>query len=225
MVDTPRWAKAQQAEANHETHHSGFRDPHHAEAYFKEFWNSTIESIEDESVLAVGAGTGIIHTVEQPRIQVAVDPLYAISDIDLTGSRASNITGAGEALPFPEASFDTVISNNVLDHTQKPRAVLQEIANVIKDKGRFLLVVNTFDLPGFIRQNLRLIDTPHPHHFSTSEIEQLLVDSGFEITYSSSEPRFTSDSIPQLITEGKFKKAGGKLSRINLYTAVCHPNK
>jgi len=155
MVDTRRWAKAQQAEAKYGTHHSGFRDQHHAEAYLEEFWNSTIESIAGESVLAVGAGTGIIHPMEQPRIQVGVDPLYAINDIDLTESRAFNIAGAGESLPLPEASFDTVISNNVLDHTQNPRAVLQEVGDVIKDNGRLPLVLNTFKLPEFIRRKLR----------------------------------------------------------------------
>jgi SAM-dependent methyltransferase len=143
--------------------------------------------------------------MEQPRIQVGVDPLYAINDIDLTESRAFNIAGAGESLPFPEASFDTVISNNVLDHTRNPRAVLQEVADVIKDNGRLLLVLNTFELPEFIRRKLRFIDTPHPHHFSTSEIENCS-----SILVSKSPTLFPSPDLPMTAFDDSLPKENSR---------------
>jgi len=36
------------------------------------------------------------------------------------------IDAAGELLPFGDASFDVVYSNNVLEHTSKPAQVLRE---------------------------------------------------------------------------------------------------
>jgi ubiquinone/menaquinone biosynthesis C-methylase UbiE len=149
MVDIDRWIKAQQAEADHEAHSSGFTPRDHARSYFEDYWDCSIETVRDEIVLSVGGGTGIIHTLEHPKLQVSIDPLYGRSGVDLDRSSAVNIGGCGEKLPLRDDYFDTVISFNVLDHTQNPGAVLDEIFRVLKDGGRFLFAVNTFDVPGF----------------------------------------------------------------------------
>ena len=51
------------------------------------------------------------------------------------------VQGAGEALPFPEASFDLVCSWDVLEHVQDPAAVLREAQRVLRPGGAFLLTV------------------------------------------------------------------------------------
>lgn len=48
---------------------------------------------------------------------------------------------AGEALPFPPASFDVVVCWDVLEHVQSPRQVVQEIARVLLPGGCALLTV------------------------------------------------------------------------------------
>lgn len=220
MVDHDRWTKAQDAEAEHEAHSPGFTPRSHAVSYFDDYWNTDLESITGERVLSVGGGTGVIHTLRLPRLQVSIDPLYESLSIEVEDSNAMSLCACGEKLPFPNDFFDTVISFNVLDHTREPEAVLEEIFRVLKHRGRFLLAVNTFDIPGFIRDKMGMIDTPHPHHFSTREIRESLRHAGFEIVHFSSRSRF-SEGILQLLSRGQFKRVGGRIANIKFTTAVC----
>lgn len=47
-------------------------------------------------------------------------------------------TGVGEALPYPDASFDTVVCVDVLEHVADLPKVLAEVARVLKPGGLFL---------------------------------------------------------------------------------------
>ena len=48
--------------------------------------------------------------------------------------------GAGEQLPFPDGSFDTVLTFLVLCSVEKPEATLKEIRRVLAPGGSYLLV-------------------------------------------------------------------------------------
>jgi SAM-dependent methyltransferase len=57
------------------------------------------------------------------------------------------VVGAGEALPFPEASFDFVTNIGSLEHFIDPAQGVREMARVLRPGGRaFVLVPNTFSL-------------------------------------------------------------------------------
>ncbi|WP_437659301.1 class I SAM-dependent methyltransferase [Sorangium sp. So ce1182] len=45
----------------------------------------------------------------------------------------------GERLPFPDASFDTVLSVQVLEHTPRPDALVAEMARVLRPGGLLIL--------------------------------------------------------------------------------------
>ncbi|XXX74428.1 class I SAM-dependent methyltransferase [Sorangium sp. So ce134] len=45
----------------------------------------------------------------------------------------------GERLPFPDASFDTVLSVQVLEHTPRPGALVAEMARVLRPGGLLIL--------------------------------------------------------------------------------------
>ena len=49
------------------------------------------------------------------------------------------VNGAGERLPYADASFDAVLSNEVIEHVMDDRAALAEIARVLRPGGRLLL--------------------------------------------------------------------------------------
>lgn len=55
------------------------------------------------------------------------------------------VNGAGENLPFADASFDLVICWDVLEHVQNPEQLLAELARVIRPGGRVLITaINRF---------------------------------------------------------------------------------
>ena len=49
------------------------------------------------------------------------------------------LAGAGEWLPFPENTFDLVLSHEVLEHVQDDRAAIREIFRTLKPGGRLIL--------------------------------------------------------------------------------------
>lgn len=55
------------------------------------------------------------------------------------GTRVLYLGGAGEALPFPDASFDLVLSHEVLEHVQDDRAAVHEIVRTLRPGGRLVL--------------------------------------------------------------------------------------
>lgn len=55
--------------------------------------------------------------------------------------RSVDVFGDGRRLPFADASFDTVLSTEVLEHVLSPGEVLAEMARVLKPEGRLLISV------------------------------------------------------------------------------------
>lgn len=53
----------------------------------------------------------------------------------------SIVNAAGEALPFPDGSFDAVLSHEVLEHVRDDRAAAAEIVRVLRPGGRLALFV------------------------------------------------------------------------------------
>jgi SAM-dependent methyltransferase len=48
----------------------------------------------------------------------------------------------GEKLPFDDASFEIVLSDNVVDHAEDPRRIVEEIARVLAPGGLFYFTVH-----------------------------------------------------------------------------------
>jgi SAM-dependent methyltransferase len=61
--------------------------------------------------------------------------------VEAHGKQLRVVNGAGEHLPFPDASFDLVLSHEVLEHVQDDRASLCEIVRTLKPGGRVILFV------------------------------------------------------------------------------------
>ena len=49
------------------------------------------------------------------------------------------ICGVGENLPFPQASFDLILSHEVLEHVQNDQEAICEIVRTLKPGGRLVL--------------------------------------------------------------------------------------
>jgi SAM-dependent methyltransferase len=99
---------------------------------------------DDARVLEVGSGTTGHIFFFGVKDGVGVDPL-ADHYRDLFPewqSRARTLAVGGEDLPFPDRSFDVVISDNVVDHALNPRRIVEQIARVLAPGGLLYFTVN-----------------------------------------------------------------------------------
>jgi SAM-dependent methyltransferase len=213
--EVERWEKAQSAEKAHSSHHAQVK------GYERTFSRYDIgrEDLLGSDILAVGAGTGIIHSIDLDCTTVAVDPLTNAFREALENSSAHLITGVGETLPFKNDSFDIILSRNVLDHTIDPMAVIQEVNRLLRQDGTFILDVNVFKLPKPIREQLSTIDTPHPHHFSPGQIVDMVESGDFCLEYLGVEkmdPNWSDPSIKRIAATTIFR-----IRRLYLKTRPC----
>lgn len=105
-----------------------------------------------ESVLDVGCGTGALALAAQRRVGATgsvcgVDPspemiARARRKATKAGADVRFETAAVEALPFPDATFDAVLSSLMLHHLTEEgrRQGVNQIARVLRPEGKFLAV-------------------------------------------------------------------------------------
>lgn len=148
-------------------------------------------------VLEVGCGPhGVSLFFDGPEV-IATDPLGDFYDEAFAwarrGDNVRTMTARGEALPFPDASFDLVVSDNVLDHTRDPELVLSEIARVAKPGAALYFAVNVHEAPfhwltraheRFLAE-IRTLDMlgPHPYAFRREDAVALASRAGFRIAW------------------------------------------
>lgn len=114
---------------------------------------STMESlnvVQGERILDLGCGRG----EDTLQAAVLVGPQGHATGLDLTSamvvkaienaetagiSNATFVQGDIEALPFPDESYDGVMSNCVINHARDKAAVYREISRVLKQGGRFVI--------------------------------------------------------------------------------------
>ena len=108
--------------------------------------------VKGKQILEIGSGLGTFNIVCQQnggdcygiepdsmKVDVALDRL------DDAGVSRNILRGVGEDLPFGDATFDLVVSFQVLEHTQIPEKVLQETVRVLKPGGYIHFVVPNYN--------------------------------------------------------------------------------
>jgi SAM-dependent methyltransferase len=96
------------------------------------------------SVLEVGSGAhGLIFFFEAAE-RIGVDPLADEYRhlFPVWQERATTIAAHGEQLPFENGRFDLVLCDNVVDHAENPRRIVEEIARVLRPGGLLYFTVN-----------------------------------------------------------------------------------
>lgn len=110
-------------------------------------------------VLDLGAGAGIVAAMNFRGLAgrvcgVDLDPRVVDNPFLDEGLECD-----ADSIPYPDASFDVVFSDNVFEHLEKPEAVLAEVRRVLSDGGVLL-----FKTPN--RQHyMPLIARVTPHRF------------------------------------------------------------
>src|ERR671916_719743 len=161
------------------------------------------------AVLEIGGGTGanLVHYRDVDRVTIAEPDPFMRSRIGpkLQDSRVPvEVSSAGaEALPFPDGSFDTVVSTLVLCTVPDQEAVLEEIRRVLRPGGRLLFIehVRAAGSAASWQDRLeplwrRLLGGCHPNRDTVAAIEE----AGFEIeTFESFYPPvFLSSLTPHV---------------------------
>src|SRR5687768_7263065 len=89
---------------------------------------------DTDRVLEVGSGAhGLIFGLAN-KFGIGVDPLAVHYKrlFPKLQSDARTLAAIGEQLPFADAAFDVVLSDNVIDHAERPLAIVDEIVRVLK---------------------------------------------------------------------------------------------
>jgi SAM-dependent methyltransferase len=156
-------------------------------------------------ILEVGCGTGglLVAALRGGRSIVGVDIasrwlVVARRRLADHGLAAPLIACAAEALPWPDASFDTVVADSVLEHLDDPARALREWSRVLRPGGRlFVWSPNRFTLttdphvglwgigwlprdwvPGYLRFRGRRVWPPRT--LSAREASRLAIAAGLE---------------------------------------------
>lgn len=99
-------------------------------------WRMILEAAEDRvqgRVLDNGCGVGLylarLAEVAHEAYGLEYDRERAVE----AGRRCGNVVGgAGEALPFPDGTFDLILSHEVLEHVADDRQAVEEMARVLR---------------------------------------------------------------------------------------------
>jgi SAM-dependent methyltransferase len=152
----------------------------------------------DMVILDIGAGAGHVKQMNfrgYVRRVVGIDPDPRIHKNPFLDEAHE---GVADHLPFPDNTFDVVISDNVLEHLDDPQRVLREVARVLKPNGKFvaktpnafhyMTVIARFTPTAFHRVINRLRGRPDSHTFPTryrlntsAAIQRTTNRSGLEI--------------------------------------------
>ncbi len=96
-------------------------------------------------ILDLGCGDGLIAEVlfsHAPPIEVGFDPWWEQLRKAAHSGQYRRVQQAwGNAMPYPDATFATVLSNSVLEHIPEQNAVIREAGRVLRPGGRFIATV------------------------------------------------------------------------------------
>jgi ubiquinone/menaquinone biosynthesis C-methylase UbiE len=138
-------------------------------------------------VLEIGAGTGLNVPHYGPGARLTLlepDPSMRARLAERAGDHTV-VDGAAEALPFPDARFDAVVSGLVLCSVTDLGASLAEIRRVLRPGGRFVFIEHVVSDVGWVRAGQHLVEplwkvAARGCHL-TRDTGAALVQAGFEV--------------------------------------------
>lgn len=151
---------------------------------------------KDCAILDVGCGGGF-HTNKLSNagfsnvsgIDLSAQSIDVAKEFN-TGLKVKYYVGDAYHLPFPDNSFDAVISIDFLEHVDKPEAIIQEVNRVLKKEGLFFfhtfnrnwlswLVIIKF-VEWFVANTPKNLHVLHLF-IKPSELSQYLKNAGFNV--------------------------------------------
>ena len=172
-----------------------FEDPRYAPIFTEqtEWMFAALELRADDLLLDVAAGTGHAARALAPAVRCAV-ALDATEAMLNEGKAAADRDGVGNvvfvcgdaaALPFPDASFDVVVSRYAVHHFETPEIPLREMVRCLRPGGRIAvadIVVDPDPSVASAQNHLeRLRDPSHTRMLALEDLAALLQRTGMTI--------------------------------------------
>lgn len=92
----------------------------------------------DMKILDIGAGAGIVSQMNFRGLANTVCGVDPDPRVEQNPYLDEGKQGVGETIPYPDASFDLVFADNVLEHLESPQMVFNEVARILRPGGVFL---------------------------------------------------------------------------------------
>ncbi|HEA26725.1 MAG TPA: class I SAM-dependent methyltransferase [Ectothiorhodospiraceae bacterium] len=129
--------------------------------------------------LAIGVGTG--RFAAPLGVHVGIDPAHEVLDYAVKRG-ISTVQAVAEALPFADNSFDYTLSVTTICFVDDAKAMLSESYRVLRPRGE--LVIGFIDRTSNLGQHYLAHQAENVFYreatfYSTAEVEQLLLDTGF----------------------------------------------
>ena len=129
-------------------------------------------------ILDVGCGTGanllmLSQYGDAEGVDISEDALAFCRERGLEKVKL----GAGEELPYDDATFDLVTAFDVVEHMDDDLAGLSEMRRVLRPGGRVLLFVPTFMFLWGVQDDV----SNHRRRYRLPELRRVLEQAGFEI--------------------------------------------
>lgn len=137
------------------------------------------------------------------------------------------LQGEIESLPVPDASFDVVISNCVINLCTHKKRVLAEACRVLKPNGRLAVadIVAVSPLPAAMKSDLALHTGCVAGAMPIEEVSQMLREAGFatwEITIGEHSTALIEDWAPDLNLKRYIAAANIKARKVRGYDPAGH---
>lgn len=184
----------------------------------------------DARVLEVGSGAHGLIFFFGTRRGVGLDPLavqYAALFPQWQG-RVSTVAAIGEALPFADHSFDIVLSDNVVDHAERPATILAEMTRVLAPGGLLYFTVNVhhpfYALASVVYNLWHVLGIPyeitpfadHTVHLTLGEARDLFNGLPLEVRH---ERNYISET-KEIARRARARHFGDRLKRIFFKNAL-----
>ena len=145
-------------------------------------------------VLENGCGVGIYLERLAQHSQMAVGLEFELPRAQEAHQLADYVVAAaGEAIPFPGATFDFILSHEVLEHVQDDRAAIEEMVRTLRPGGRIAIFVpnrgypfethgiyfrgryrfGNIPLVNYLPRNLRNRLAPHVRVYTSQDVKRL----------------------------------------------------
>jgi SAM-dependent methyltransferase len=126
-------------------------------------------------LLDVGCGEKPWQALLAPRVSEHLGVEYADTlhgSLNARDARA-DVVYAGDRMPFEDASFDTVLSNQVLEHVPDPRALWADMVRVLRPGGNLIVTVPF---------SFRIHAAPHDYwRFTSYALRELCREHALEV--------------------------------------------